>query len=431
MDLRNLTEMQQTKPRPRIFYGWIVVFSSFIIFLTVSGTRGSFGNFVQPLSEQFGWSVKQVSLAASISTLFYGLGQPFIGFIVNRKGPRAAIIIGVACYGSLTIFLYFLTQLWVFYLVYGLLMGTAWGATANTPVTALISRWFTRRKGIALAIAISGMATGNFLLIPFSMFLILNIGWRYTFVVMGLLVLVVSLPQAFRFLRNSPEEKGLLPDGDLPLTGAAAVAHQAAQAKMVMMGLPQAIHTRSFWLMLFGYFTCGFSALMSSTFFVPMALHAGFPELASAQAAGFMGAASAIGLWLGGYVSDIWGRKRPLAALFFLRGVGFFLLLNVHNMPGLYLAALFIGFGAFGTAPLTAGLVGDIFGVVSMASIFGVISMAHQVGGAFSIYMAGIIVDATNSYQWAIIPAICLLMAASLGSLAIQEKRTSSKPNRS
>ncbi|MBI4333300.1 MAG: MFS transporter [Chloroflexi bacterium] len=414
-------------PRGPIFYGWFVVLSSFLIYLTISGTRGSFGNFIYPLTKEFGWSVQQVSLAASIGTLCYGLAQPFVGFLVNRRGARMAILGGTLVYGSLTMVLAAMNQLWQLYLVYGILMGTAWGATSNTSNTALISRWFSKRKGLALAFAISGMAVGNFLLIPLSMYLILNIGWRQTLLILGLLVLAIALPVGFKVLRSSPEEKGLLPDGERPTSdGSAQAISKAASTKAAgvgRMGLPQAMRTRPFWLMMVGYFVCGFTALMSSTFFVPMAISNGFAEMDSARAAGVMGAASAAGLWVGGFFSDLVGRKRPLAAFYFMRGLGFFLLLNAHSLPGLYLAALFMGFGAFGTAPITAGLVGDIYGVLNMGTIFGVISMAHQFGGAISIYMTGVIVDVTQSYQWAIIPGVILLMVATTASLAIPEKK--------
>ncbi len=389
----------------------------------MSGTRGSFGNFIHPLSEQFGWSVKQVSLAASISTLFYGMAQPIIGFIVNRKGARAAILLGTIFYGSLTILLSRLTDLWMLYLVYGLLMGAAWGATANTPNAALISRWFTKRKGLALSVAISGMAMGNFILIPFSMYLILNIGWRWSLVVLGSLVLAISVPFSLKFLVNSPEEKGLLPDGEEPSARTTAEASQASKVAARKMGLPQAARTRPFWLMLSGFFVCGFTSMLSSTFFVPMAIKNGFGEFTSAQAAGVMGAAAAIGLWIGGHLSDVWGRKRPLAAFYFLRAIGFILLVSTHSLPGLYISAIFMGFGSFGTAPITAGMVGDIYGVLSMGTIFGVISTSHQIGGALSIYLAGSIVDSTGSYYWAMVPGILLLFGATTVSLLIPEKK--------
>lgn len=416
--------MLRSLPRRQIFYGWFVVFSSFLIYFTVSGTRGSFGNFIYPLSNQFGWSIQQISLAASLGTLFYGLAQPFIGFAVNRRGARIAILSGTLIYGALTVLLAALTQLWQLYLVYGLFMGLSWGSTSNTSNAALISRWFTKRKGLALSFAISGMAMGNFLIIPFSMFLILNIGWRWTFAVLGLLVLGISLPIAYKVMRNGPEEKGLLPDGQEPSTAIAGQNQKTpAQLHITKTGLPQAARTRSFWLLLAGFFVCGFTALMSSTFFVPMAISSGFAEMDSAKAAGVMGATAAVGLWVGGFFSDFVGRKRPLAAFYFLRGIGFLLLLNAHSLPGLYLAALFMGLGAFGTAPITAGLVGDIYGVLSMGTIFGVISMAHQLGGAFSIYLTGMIVDATQSYQWALIPGILLLFGATTVSLLIPEKK--------
>ncbi len=415
------------RPGNRFFYGWTIILVSFFTFLATMGPRTSFGNLVQPWESEFGWNMEQISLAASLGLILYGLSQPITGWFVNRFGPRKVILWGLIAYGISSILTSFVSNLWQLYLIYGLIMGISWSACTTISLSALISSWFYKKRGLALSIAQSGMALGQFLLVPISMLLIINHGWRLAIGFLGGLVLIVALPLVWKLVRDTPQEMGLLPDGRKEVNNPTKSASEASKASLPPqppgIGLRQAMGTSSFWLLVGSYFVCGLTAHMLSVHFVPAAIGAGYAPLKAATAGGLMGGASIVGIWASGFISDFTGRKIPLASLYLLRGVGLIMLMYSFNSTTLYLSAIMIGFGTLGTASLTAGMVADFYGVASMGTILGTVSMGHQIAGGISVYLAGMISHESGNYHWVFLPSAFFLFAAFLACLFLQEQR--------
>ncbi len=418
---------QRKKQGNRFFYGWVITFVSFLTFLFIIGPRGSFGNLVNIWANDFGWNLQQISFAASLNIFLYGFSQPLAGRLINLFGSKRVILWGLMVYGGSTLLLSFISSLWQLYLLYGVIMGIAWSACSNVTLSPLLSSWFIRRRGFALSLGFSGMAMGQFLLVPLSMVLILNQGWRQAVTFLSFLILAIALPLVWKLMRNKPQEMGLLPDGrtgELHSTPALPTPTKTTSnpATSQSSGLKDAMRTLPFWLLVGSFFICGLTAHLLVVHLVPAAITLGYSPLAAAKAAGVMGGASAAGIWITGFLSDKMGRKIPLTALYFLRGLGLIMFLFSATEPMLYLSAFLIGFGTFGTGALTAGLVADMYGVTSMGTILGIISMGHQIGGGLSTYIAGYIVHNYGNYYWAFLPAAFLLFVTFLACLLIREK---------
>ena len=415
------------RPGNRFFYGWAIVIVSFFTFLVTMGPRTAFGNLVQPWESEFGWNMEQISLAASLGLILYGLSQPITGWFVNRFGPRKVILWGLIAYGISSILTSLVSNLWQLYLIYGLIMGISWSACTTISLSALTSSWFYKKRGLALSITQSGMAMGQFLLVPISMLLIINHGWRLAVGFLGGLVLIVALPLVWKLVRDTPQSMGLLPDGRKEFSNTAKSASETSKAAPLPQhpstGLRQAMGTPSFWLLVGSFFVCGLTAHMISVHFVPAAIGAGYSPLKAATAGGLVGGASFAGIWVSGFVSDFTGRKIPLAGLYLLRGVGLIMLMYSFNSTTLYLSAIMIGFGTLGTASLTAGLVADMYGVASMGTILGMISMGHQIAGGVSVYLAGMLAHESGNYHLVFLPSALFLFAAFLACLFLQEQR--------
>lgn len=419
---------QRKKPGNKFFYGWVIAFLSFLTILSSIGPRSAFGNLVNPWATDFGWSLQQISFAASLSVFLYGVSQPFIGWLVNRFGPKKVTLGGLLAYGIASLLLSFINSLWQLYLLYGIVMGIAWSACSNVPLSVLVSAWFYKRRGIALSLVHSGMAIGQFLLIPLSMALILSQGWRLATAFLSFIVLGIALPMVWKLAHDNPQEMGLLPDGRTEEVSSTRAILKGRRdlpypAPPPSLGLRAAMGTLSFWLLVGSFFICGLTAHLLSVHFVPAAISSGYAPMTAAKAAGLMGGASALGIWISGFLSDAMGRKIPLAALYLLRGLGLIMLLSSAGEPTLYLSAFLIGFGTLGTASLTAGLVADTYGVATMGTILGAISMGHQIGGGISIYLAGVIAHKSGNYYLAFLSAAFFLFAAFLSCLFIREKR--------
>src|SRR5215211_3954577 len=131
---------------PTIFYGWVIVATTFLIALVTVGGRSAFGVFVVPMTEEFGWSRSTISLAAALGFLVNGLSQPFVGRLFDILGGRKVILASLATFGVTTILLALTFHILFLILVFGGLLAIAWSGASLTTTSALLSHWFQRRR---------------------------------------------------------------------------------------------------------------------------------------------------------------------------------------------------------------------------------------------------------------------------------------------
>ena len=139
-----------------IAYGWVVVAVVTTILTVTSGARLLFGVVLKPVAEEFGWDRASLTAAVTISTVCLAVCQPLVGALVDRFGSKAVLMAGTLLLGAALVPLSFATRLWQVYLLYGVVISLAFAATSPVNATALIGRWFERRRGTAMAIATFG-----------------------------------------------------------------------------------------------------------------------------------------------------------------------------------------------------------------------------------------------------------------------------------
>jgi MFS family permease len=404
------------------FRNWSVVIAAFSILFVAAGPRLTFGNFIKPLTEHFGWTIGTVSIAAALNTLFFGLALPIAGWMVDRFGPRKVLLITLPTYGLATTSLAFLGNIWQLYLIHGVLVGMSFGASSLIAVPTLVAQWFRKRRGVTLGVSFIGLATGQLVLVPLSMAIILNIGWRFAYVFLGLLLLGIGVPMAWRFAKNKPPT----PDAVAEDTVSAAKGNQVRIGSKApsswFAGLRKYFGRKTFWLIAASYFVCGSTVNLISVYYVPLAGHLGLGEKVGAAALGLIGGASIAGVYISSFFSDKIGRKNPMALLYLLRAIGVLLLLFTRSERMLYTSSILIGLSFLATAPLVTALMADIYGPATMATALGLVNLVHQLGGTMSIYLAGIVIDTTGSYHWPIVASVLLLLLASVASFVVTEK---------
>ena len=199
---------------PQVFYGWYLVGTFFFIAMLTTGARNSFGVFVIPMSEEFGWSRGTISLAAALGALVNGLTQPFLGRILDATGGRKLILTGLIVIGLVTVLLSLTFHILFLIFMFGFVLSTAVSAASMNSTGAILARWFRRRRATVMGLNASGASAGGLLIVPFAMFLLQATNWRITWTVLGLMVLVLAVPLAFLFIREYPANMGLQPDGD-------------------------------------------------------------------------------------------------------------------------------------------------------------------------------------------------------------------------
>jgi MFS family permease len=223
---------------------------------------------------------------------------------------------------------------------------------------------------------------------------------------------------------------GLRPDGETVATSpdqGRATPPVPQQAPLEPSRWQGALSSTPMWLLIGGFFVCGYTVALVSTHFVAFATDRGMAPTTAATALGLLGGCNIIGSLLAGTVSDRIGRKNPLALIYLLRAAAFVFLLTAHTPWMLYLFAVVAGLSWFSTVPLTVALTAEIYGVRHMGTLVGIAFTSHQVGGAVSIYLAGRLFDLSGSYTGVYLVGIALLLGAALASYAIQEQRYSLK----
>ena len=197
----------------RMFHGWYVVMGCSLVALGTSGTQFSFGVFLQPMTEEFGWSRGTLSLAFGITFMLSGLMRPFAGYLADRYSPKLVALSGVVLLGIMLLIVpsvQTLTQLYAVFAVMsiGLTMGV------GPILTKVISSWFYARRGFTLGLHSSAGSFGALILVPTASVFLILLDWRDAYYFLGGLALLVILPIGLILIRNTPQEMGLEPLGD-------------------------------------------------------------------------------------------------------------------------------------------------------------------------------------------------------------------------
>ncbi len=421
--------------RSGMFYGWFVVATCmFIAFLTM-GTRNAFGAFVVPMEAEFEWNRTVVSWAAALGALLNGVSQPFMGYLFDRVGVRIVVMAGIVVVGVSTLLMAATGSIWYLISIFGVVAAVGQSGTSLTNTGAMLSKWFRRRRGLVIGLNASGMSLGGLILVPFAAYMISLIDWRLSWIVLGVMILVLGIPLAFMFLHDDPAKKGLTPDGDpIPDSGSGGSpgAEGPPPQPLFAENWRQAFKSLPIWQMSFSYFICGSTTFMLAVHFVPMAVEEGINPQTAALIFGLMSGLNALGATGAGWISDRIGRRKNwLALVYFCRGTGYVILVASLVVPGIpVLAGLLIfsvvaGLSWIATAPLTTSLTAEVYGLKSLATISGVAFLFHQLGGFTSVLMAGYLREITGDYVIAFTIAAVMLYPAAISAFAIRERKYS------
>ena len=390
------------------FYGWVIVAASFFIITLSYGAVYSFGVFLSPLRAYFHSTSAVISGAYSLTIFMYSSCGIFAGWSVDRYGPKVTIVFGglLLVWGLLMISR--VTAIWQLYVVYGVI--GAGMSTAYTPTMATISRWFIRRRGLALGMISMGTGVGPFLAAPLASYQIVAHGWQAAYLVLaGLAGLII--PVAL-LMKKSPEELGELPDG---VEQPAALERPPYNAAMTGGGLSlrEAVGTGAFRLLAGMAFLIGLGLQMVLAHIVAYSQSKALTPLAAAAVLSTLSGAGIIGRIVMGSASDVIGRERGLALCLCGEGIMMFWFIGASGAGMLFLGAALFGFFYGGHVPQLPALIGETLGVAHMGAVLGLIIFFWGLGGAGGPVIAGWLVDRTGSYASAFfLGGTAMLLAA-------------------
>ena len=344
-----------------------------------------------------------------------------VGYLVEKLGPRRAVLSGLVALGGGFLLFSRVENLWMFYLAF-VIMGISAELGTWFPIMTAINNWFQKRRATAFGWSMEGMALGGVILIPAMAWAIDpdRFGadqWRQVAAGMGVVILLLSLPLS-RMVRNRPEDYGQSPDGDsATITPPVADRPPSLQARGEETGFSwqEAVRTRTLWLMTFGN-SC--SAALSVT----MAVHLG-PMLddreISLTTVGFVLALQtgmmAVLIPIGGYIGDKFQIRKAIFVFQLVQSVGVIILLHAHNPAFAFVYAAIMGIGQGGRISLTISMPGTYFGRKNFPMIMGISFMVVSVFMFAAPLFAGYIFDATSSYE---VPFTTLAVLNTTGSLA-------------
>ena len=409
-----------------LYQGWYVVAACLFIALVTVGARQTFGVFVKPMSDDLGWDRTTISLAVSLGLLVNGLTQPFMGYLFDRMGARI-IIASLIVVGLATVSLAFTFHILFLAFMFGVVVSTGLSGSGLTNTAALLSKWFRSKRATVVGINSAGVSVGGLILVPFAAYLIEATSWRVTWVVLGLIILVLSVPFALLFLRDSPNKLGQRLGGKpgQPPGGAGGVVPQPS-GPLETDQWKQPFQSPPFWQMSAAFFACGSTTMVIAIHFVAYAEEeVGASPIMAAWIFSFMMLLNVAGSIGAGILGDRFRRKNVLAAVYLIRGCAYVVLLATSSTFGLWAFAAMAGVSWIATGPLTMSLTADVYGVRALGTISGITFVFHQVGGASAVLLAGALRDATGSYTLPFAIVGSLLFLAALSAYTIKENKYS------
>ncbi|MGY6271313.1 MFS transporter [Achromobacter denitrificans] len=397
------------------YFGWNIVGAATVLTLLTVGLRMGIGPFFLPMAESLGFTRSTLSGIVAVGMLCYGLGMPLAGYLVSVQGTRFVLLTGAAIVVASSIWTVFASGPIEFLLSFGVALSIGLAFTSPVALTPVISRWFTRQRGMALFFLSTGSMAGIALMTPTLTFAISAVGWKETLLGFAVLFALLTVPAALFVMRDeAPEHTDLLPHQIVNKAGPAKAAGRqpAPNVRGALRSLP-------FWQVALGLFACGFSMNLLGTHGVPMLMDHGFDATTSSLGIGLIGLVAIFSTLVLGRLSDQVERRNILAAIYLVRGLGFFALVAVGAHWELYAAATIGGIVWAGSVAVSSAILADVYGVRLVGVLYGLAYLGHQVGGMISSWLGGWAFEAFGTHWVAFGSAGALLLAAALISLRL------------
>jgi MFS family permease len=420
-----------------VFYGWRVVTAASILYaLGIGSVFYGFNTFFTPMVNEFGWSRAATSGAFSLSRLEGGIFGPIVGWLIDRFGSRKIAIFGMALAAAGFVALPLVnTNVITLYIIFGLFLSLGYTMGPSLATTAAAAKWFIKKRSLALSFIAVGGGVGGAVIVPLLAWLITQYGWRWAAVIIGLVILVIGVPVAL-VIRNSPEERGLLPDGqkvvfvEKATSGVVSRSGLDEPAFSTASGIEEAdftvreaLRTSTFW-----FYTLAMvlrAAILGGIVVheIPYLVDMGIEYETAANVLGTMILISIPGRLVLGWIGDRFDKRYLLLASNLLQGVGIWILINASSLGMVYLFVIIYGFGYGGAIPLSSALRADLFGRKMFATIGGIVTTITTVSTVAAPVLAGYLYDVSHSYHVAFYAFMVMITLSGFAFLLVRRPK--------
>jgi MFS family permease len=407
-----------TSKRLRFFYGWLIVFVSSVgLFLGAPLLVFSFSVFFKPLVVDFHTSRANVSLAFSLFNLVGALSIPCTGMVIDRFGAKRVILAFTLLYGLVLCSAPWVGgSLWQLYLFFTMLGFAMASGPAPVPYGVVISHWFNRHRGLALALSMMGIGIGSVVVPILAQRLITLFGWRTAFAIFGGAVLLLPLPVVAALLQNGPEQRGLRPDGEekdrlssLPLQDKPGLRWRDVW------------HSPTFWVLICIFSLTGASVHGAVLHVSAILTDRGMTSERAAMATSLVGAAVIIGRLGSGYLLDRLFAPRVAILFYSATALGIAMLCAGINGNLALVASFLAGLGMGAEVESMGYMISRYFGLKAFGTAYGFAFGAFMISGAAGVLLMGAGYDRFHSYtvplaSLFVAMVLALILLARLGS---------------
>ena len=423
--MASLNAAALTSSKRKFFYGWYIVGTGFLTNIASAFALAStLSIFLKPLTAELGISRGVFSLLRSGEGIIGALSAPFVGNLVDRHGGRWLIAIGTAIVAAGYFVLGHVDTFTQFALVRLSLVTLGDAMMGSMVVNIVIAQWFLRRRGRAFAISSMGIGFAKVCMPIVAASLIVWFGWRQTWVVFGLVTLVLGVVPALLFIRRSPEEMGLLPDGSEEPVASTAKQNRAAADATTNQDLEwtrgEAMRTRTFWLLVitFGIASVGVTGLNLHVY--PYVTDLGHPPLVAATVMSVIASMQLFSPLAWGFFAEHVDVRIAAMLRFVIQGIGLGLAMLTPSLFCLYAGFFLYGIGLGGNMVLPEVLWANYFGRRSLGKVRGLGLLISQVMAAAGPPFFGFLFDITNGYGLSFAIFGCALFTSAVLSLMLR-----------
>lgn len=396
---------------PRIFFGWWTV--------TVTGIAGGLGYgfynlglsvFFKDLAAELSLSRAATSVAAGIGALEGGITSPLVGWLSDKLGPRWWIVIGLVITGTGMILMRYITAVWHYYVVWGVLIGMGLNVGLTVAIDKALTNWFIRKRGLAQGIRFSILGLFQIVALQITTFLVVWQGWRVSSFLWGLIFLVYIIPMVLSVKQGRPEQYGMLPDGvSVDSFGAGRTAdimdlgiEYASGSGEEEFTYRQSMKTMSYWLIIIPMAMQSIIGGGFTVHFIPFLTDIGIEVTVASALMSMMIIFTIPPRLVGGIITDRLRKDRLnllLVGTTFLHVIGIGTFLLFQNMAAVYVLLICYGLSLGAGTPLMILILGRYYGRMAFGLVLGTTLALLAPMRLISPVYCGWIYDTTGSYN--------------------------------
>ncbi|CZR98278.1 MULTISPECIES: MFS transporter [Clostridioides] len=390
MESNNISNSQKG-----FFRGWLVVFAGLILMISVYGIVNNCASlFIKPVTEDLGFSRSEFSLYYTVIALSTMVIALFMGKLAKKFKLKNIILVGCVLAGIGYIGYSYASSIYVFYLM-SIFSGLGLGMTTLTPLSIIISNWFVEKRGLALGLTFMGSGVGGMIFNPIANYIILNYSWRQSYLVLGIIILVTTIPVVLIFMSEKPSDKGLLPYGYS--NSSENVLDNSV--KGIMLG--DAIKTKIFWIMVVGLILITIIAMGVQMHIASYLTDIGYSPTFAASVISINMGVVILGKILLGYVFDKVGCEKGVIFVGLQVFLGVLALLFASKYPAIIVFIICWGIGNCMGTIVPALITSEIFGKRDYSTIVGVVNAVVLLGAALGSAVTGKLYDMSGGYTLA------------------------------